>query len=119
MKSVKTIQLPTNPSIPVISDKPNLENTSTNKPFGEKADTYVRAPIYEGITSGKIVKLNKTLDAGNSYLTVRIAIIKPSKRLEITTAKNKSTVLIKSVDTSHEFKKRDKFFDKSANRQNK
>jgi len=98
---------------------PNLENTSTNKPFGEKADTYVRAPIYEGITSGKIVKLNKTLDAGNSYLTVRIAIVKPSKRLEITTAKNKSTVLIRSVDTSHEFKKRDKFFDKSANRQNK
>ena len=50
---------------------------------------------------------------------VRIAIIKPIKRLEITTAKNKSTVLIKSVDTSHEFKKRDKFFDKSANLQNK
>ena len=92
MNKVRTIQLPTNPSIPIISDKPNLEKTSTNKPFGEKADTYVRAPVYEGITSGKIVKLNKILAPGNWYLTVRIAIIKPSIRLETTTAKNKSKV---------------------------
>ena len=36
MKSVKTIQLPTNPSIPEISLTPYLENRSTNKPLGVK-----------------------------------------------------------------------------------
>ena len=85
----------------------------------EKADTYVKAPIYEGITSGKIVKLNKIFEPGNLYLTVRIAIVRPRKRLVKTTAKNSNTVLSKRVDTSHEFKKRDKFLDKSAKRQNK
>ena len=67
----------------------------------------------------KLYKLNKIFDPGNLYLTVRTEIVKPSKRLVKTTAKNNNTVLNKRVDTSHEFKKRDKFLDKSAKRQNK
>jgi hypothetical protein len=39
VKRVKTIQLPTNPSIPIISLTPYLEKRLTNKPLGENADT--------------------------------------------------------------------------------
>ena len=65
------------------------------------------------------LSLNKIFDPGNLYLTVRIEIVNPSKRLVKTTAKNSNTVFNKRVDTFHEFKKRDKFLDKSAKRQNK
>ena len=81
MKRVKTIQLPINPSIPVISLTPYLENKLTNKPLGENAETYVKAPIYEGITKGKIVSENNNFEPGNSYLTVRIDINNPRNKL--------------------------------------
>tara|TARA_B100001115_G_C15685487_1_gene331638 strand:+ start:538 stop:765 length:228 start_codon:yes stop_codon:yes gene_type:complete len=75
--------------------------------------------MYEGITSGKIVKLNKILDPGNEYLTVSIEIVNPRIRLVKTTAINKNTVFINKVVTSQELKKLDIFLDRFANLQNK
>ena len=118
MKRVKTIQLPINPSIPIISFTPYLENKLTNKPLGENAETYVKAPIYEGITKGKIVRENNNFEPGNSYLTVRIDINKPRNKLVKITAKNNRSVLNNKVPTSHEERKLDRFFEKLANLQN-
>ena len=97
---------------------PYFENKSTNRPFGEKADTYVSAPIYEGITKGSIVSENNIFDPGISYLTVSIEIDKPRNKLVKTTAKKSNTVLINKVLTSHEERKLERFFEKLANRQN-
>jgi hypothetical protein len=58
------------------------------------------------------------LEPGTSYLTVIIEIAKPSARLVKTTAKNKNNVFKRSVNTSHDCKKLDKFLEKFANLQN-
>ena len=118
MKRVKTIQLPRNPSIPIISLTPYLENKSTNKPFGENAETYVKAPMYEGITNGNIVRENNNFEPGNSYLTVRIDMSKPKIRLVKITAKNNEIVLNNKVPTSHDERKLERFLEKFANLQN-
>ena len=70
------------------------------------------------MTKGSIVKENKIFEPGNSYLTVRIEISKPSKRLENITAKNNKSVLSNKVATSHEDRKLARFFEKLANLQN-
>ena len=61
---------------------------------------------------------NKIFEPGNSYLTVRIEISKPRKRLEKITVKNNASVLNNNVETSHEERKLDRFFEKFANLQN-
>jgi hypothetical protein len=70
------------------------------------------------MTKGSIVRENRIFDPGNSYLTVRIEISRPRKRLESITAKNKKSVLNNNVDTSHEERKLVRFFEKFANLQN-
>ena len=74
--------------------------------------------MYEGITKGNIVREKRIFEPGNSYLTVRIEISKPSKRLENITAKNNVSVLNSKVVTSQEERKLDRFFEKLANLQN-
>jgi hypothetical protein len=64
------------------------------------------------------VRENKIFEAGNSYLTVRIEISRPRKRLENITAKNNRSVLDSNVKTSHEERKLARFFEKLANLQN-
>ena len=70
------------------------------------------------MAKGSIVKENKIFEPGNSYLTVRIEISRPSKRLENITAKNNKSVLSNKVVTSHEERKLARFFEKLANLQN-
>jgi hypothetical protein len=64
------------------------------------------------------VRENKIFEAGNSYLTVRIEISRPRKRLENITAKNNRSVLDSNVKTSHEERKLARFLEKLANLQN-
>jgi len=64
------------------------------------------------------VRENRIFEPGNSYLTVRIEISKPRKRLENITAKNKKSVLNNKVATSHDARKLERFFEKLANLQN-
>ena len=61
---------------------------------------------------------NRIFDPGNSYLTVRIEISRPRKRLENITAKNKKRVFNNNVATSHEERKLVRFFEKFTNLQN-
>ena len=61
---------------------------------------------------------NRIFEPGNSYLTVRIEISRPRKRLENITAKNKKSVFNNNVATSHEERKLVRFFEKFANLQN-
>lgn len=61
---------------------------------------YVKAPIYDGITNGKMSIVRIILENGTLYLKISTATEIPKKTLEITTVKKREIVLIKSVSTS-------------------
>ena len=114
---VNTIQLPINPSIPLISFKPANEKILTNKPFGEKAEIYVKAPIYDGITKGKVQSVNIIFEPLILNLIKIMDINKPKDTLDITTAKNIDMVLNNIPYTFHDSKKLSKDLENVKNLQ--
>ena len=106
-----------NPSIPFISLRPVNENIWTYKPFGEKAEIYVKAPIYDGITKGRVHSVNSIFEPVILNLIKIIEINKPKIMLEITTAKNIEIVLNNRPYTFHDSKKLSKDLVKVKNRQ--
>ena len=102
VNKVKTIQLPIKPSMPFISVRPVNENNCTNKPFGEKAEIYVKAPIYDGTTKGSVQSVNKIFEPAILNLIKTIDINKPKEILEKTTAKNIAIVLNNKPYTFHD-----------------
>ena len=85
--------------------------------MGEKAEIYVNAPIYDGITKGNVQSVNKIFEPLTLNLIKIIDISKPKVTLDITTTKNIDIVLNNIPYTFHDSKKLSKDLEKVKNLQ--
>ena len=85
--------------------------------MGEKAEIYVNAPMYDGITKGNVQSVNKIFEPLTLNLIKIIDISKPKVTLDITTTKNIDIVLNNIPYTFHDSKKLSKDLENVKNLQ--